>query len=248
MQLTWTPDPAATNYETVVQYPGALATQIMNNSVIINLPNWNGGPPPVQAGIRAVNAAGSATTYTSMACFLAGSPVSIANGPDKPIDEVAIGDLVIGAFGEVNQVIALQRVFVGSSTMYNINGEHDTTDHHPHISPDRQFYTPEPAIIDGEVYGKSHPVIGPDGLTTMRLHGLNKGRAQKMRRGHVLKTIHGSKPVVTLDAYTLPPETPLYNLVVSGSHTYHVNGYAVTGWPREDDFDYDRWTTVKCQD
>jgi hypothetical protein len=42
-----------------------------------------------------------------------------------------------------------------------------------------------------------------------------------------------------LGPYSLPPETQLYNLVVGGSHTYHVEGYAVTGWPREDDFDYD---------
>ena len=39
----------------------------------------------------------------------------------------------------------------------------------------------------------------------------------------------------------MPSDTQLYNLVVGGSHTYHVDGYAVTGWPREDDFDYDRW-------
>jgi hypothetical protein len=41
------------------------------------------------------------------------------------------------------------------------------------------------------------------------------------------------------------PETQLYNLVVGGSHTYHVDGYAVTGWPNEDDFDYDLWNLRK---
>ena len=179
-----------------------------------------------------------------MACFLAGSPVSLADGSVKPIEEVAIGDLLVGAFGETNPVLALQRVYVGSSTMYKINGEHDTTDHHPHVSPDKQFYTPEPAMI-GDVYGKSHAVIGPDGPTMMQLHGLKKGRVQTLQIGQPLKTIEGSRVVNTLEAYNLPPETPLYNLVVGGSHTYHVNGYAVTGWPREDDFDYDAWTVPK---
>jgi hypothetical protein len=47
--------------------------------------------------------------------------------------------------------------------------------------------------------------------------------------------------VASLETYSLPPDTQLYNLVVSGSHTYHVDGYAVTGFPREDDFDYDAW-------
>jgi hypothetical protein len=75
----------------------------------------------------------------------------------------------------------------------------------------------------------------------MKLHGLAKGRVQTLKLGQPLKTIEGSRVVNTLEAYNLPPETPLYNLVVGGSHTYHVNGYAVTGWPREDDFDYDAW-------
>jgi hypothetical protein len=163
----------------------------------------------------------------------------MADGTVKAIEEMSIGDQVVGAFGEVNEVLALQHVFVGNSTMYKINGEHDTTDHHPHVSVDKKFYTPEPAIID-DVYDKVHPVIGPDGPTNMKLHGL-KGRVQKLELGHVLKTIDGSRTVNTLEAYNLPPETPLYNLVIGGSHTYHVNGYAVTGWPREDDFDYDLW-------
>ena len=40
----------------------------------------------------------------------------------------------------------------------------------------------------------------------------------------------------------MPEDTQLYNLVVDGSHTYHVDGYAVTGWPSENDFDYDTWS------
>ena len=241
IRLTWTADPTATTYEVIVQFQGAQATEIQNNSVIISLPNWTSNDPDVMTGIRSVNSAGSFTVYLSVGCFLAGSPVSLADGSIKPIEEVAIGDLVVGAFGEINTVIALQHTYVGSSTMYKINGEHDTTDHHPHVSPDKQFYTPEPAIIDGDVYGKSHAVIGPDGPTTMKLHGLAKGRVQTLKLGQPLKTIEGSRVVNTLEAYNLPPETPLYNLVVGGSHTYHVNGYAVTGWPREDDFDYDAW-------
>jgi hypothetical protein len=41
----------------------------------------------------------------------------------------------------------------------------------------------------------------------------------------------------------MPADTQLYNLVTGGSHTYFVEGYAVTGWPREDDWDYDTWTS-----
>ena len=74
------------------------------------------------------------------------------------------------------------------------------------------------------------------------LHGLHPDRVQSMTVGVSLKTLGGSRTVDTLEVYNLPPETQLYNLVVGGSHTFHVDGYAVTGWPREDDFDYDSWT------
>jgi hypothetical protein len=240
--FTWKPDPVATEYEVLIDYPGALATQIINSSVTIKLPNYN----PITAndaahiGIRASNIVGATTIYT-LACFLAGSPVSMYNGTTKPIEEVAIGDFVVGAFGEKNEVLALQHVYVGNSTMYRINDEHSTTDHHPHVSADKSFYTPEPTIIDTEVYGKDHDVITEEGFKVMRQHGLRPGRVKKMALGHLLKTIEGCRPVATLEPYSLPPETPLYNLVVGGSHTYHVDGYAVTGWPREDDFDYDAW-------
>jgi hypothetical protein len=62
-----------------------------------------------------------------------------------------------------------------------------------------------------------------------------------MEVGVNLKTIDGSREVTFLDTYEMAPETQLYNLVISGSHTYHVDGYAVTGWPNEEDFDYDSW-------
>jgi hypothetical protein len=73
------------------------------------------------------------------------------------------------------------------------------------------------------------------------LHGLNPGRIETLTTGQKLKTIEGSRMVETLEIYDMPPETQLYNLVIGGSHTYFVDGYAVTGWPREDDFDYDAW-------
>ena len=73
------------------------------------------------------------------------------------------------------------------------------------------------------------------------LQGLRSDRVIPMAVGVELKTVGGSRPVESLDVYTLAPETQLYNLVISGSHTFFVVGYAVTGWPNEEDFDYDAW-------
>ena len=69
----------------------------------------------------------------------------------------------------------------------------------------------------------------------------NPGRVQQLEVGVELKTVDGSRAVTFFETYEMGPDTQLYNLVVGGSHTYHVDGYAVTGWPKEDDFDYDVW-------
>ena len=175
-------------------------------------------------------------------CFLEGALVQMADGWTKPIETVAVGDAVLGAFGEINEVLALHRPLLGENLMCRINEEHSTTNHHPHISVDKQFYCGNPGLVNTATYGRTHKVIDGSGAIIDRLlHGLRPDRVQPLRTGIQLKTVEGSRVVRVFEPYALPPETQLYNLVVGGSHTYHVDGYAVTGWPREDDFDYDTW-------
>jgi hypothetical protein len=160
----------------------------------------------------------------------------------RVIEDIRVGDEVIGAFGEINTVLALHRPILGSGRMLRINGEHSTTSHHPHITVDRGFVCMHPSVVMSSTYGHEHDVINGDGSVSKRmLHGLRPGRVAEIKVGDRLKTIEGSRDVKTLELYDLPADTQLYNLVVGGSHTYHVDGYAVTGWPREDDFDYDAW-------
>jgi hypothetical protein len=167
----------------------------------------------------------------------------MANNITKNIEDVQVGDRVVGAFGEINTVLALHRPLVGNALMCKINNEHSTTNHHPHISVDRKFYCGNPSVVENMTYGLEHKVIDASGNTVDRLlKGLNPGRVQKLALDIELKTIEGSRLVANLETYSLSPDTQLYNLVIDGSHTYHVDGYAVTGWPSEEDFDYDSWT------
>ena len=175
-------------------------------------------------------------------CFFHDAIVTMADGSIKAIEDVRVGDMILGAFGEHNQVLALHRPLLGNNTMTNINNEHHTSSHHPHISPNKKFYAVKPAVVMSDTYGKSHEVLDENMVPYQRfLSGLNSGRVQQMEIGIKLKTIDGAREVTFLDTYEMAPETQLYNLVLSGSHTYYVDGYAVTGWPNEDDFDYDLW-------
>jgi hypothetical protein len=177
-----------------------------------------------------------------MPCFLEDALVTMADNTTKLIKDVNVGDIVLGAFGEHNTVLALHRPLLGNNTMTNINNDHHTSSHHPHISVDKQFYSVKPALVMSNTYGKYHIVLDENMEKYQRfLAGLKKGRVNQLELGIQLQTINGPSEVKSLDTYEMAPETQLYNLVLSGSHTYYVDGYAVTGWPNEKDFDYDKW-------
>jgi len=242
--VTWTPIEGATYsvsstsiyYRAEVQYTSGNSAYIYYDSTFIYLENIM---------VTATTSCGTLRgSYTfPPPCFLAGSPVAMADGSFKAIETVAVGEKVMGAFGEVNTVLALHRPLLGPLAMLRINEEHSTSVHHPHISADKKIYSYNPKIVEAALNNRKYPVIDGEGKTVMRdFTGLQRGRLQRLTVGVELKTLGGVKSVTSLKEYRMPPETQLYNLVLDGSHTYHVDGYAVTGWPREDDFDYDTWT------
>jgi hypothetical protein len=242
--ISWDPVPNATSYTVSINY--TLPYLLVNTGTYTARLYMSFIDPYPSATIivSAINECGQSEAIVENVapCFLAGSLVQIADGTVKAIEDVSVGDLLLGAFGEINAVLALHRPLLGDKLMCRINDEHSTTNHHPHVSVDRQFYCNDPYTVDETTYNRYHEVINKEGERVQRfLHGLKKGRVQQLQRGVDLKTVDGSRIVDSLETYSLPPETQLYNLVVAGSHTYHVDGYAVTGWPREDDFDYDAW-------
>jgi hypothetical protein len=176
-------------------------------------------------------------------CFLAGSLITMADGSLRRIENVYVGEYVLGAFGEINKVIALDNPIVAARYMYKINDEHYTYDDHPHMSPDKKFYSCDvDAICD--VWGRSYACkLGDGSVIPLKNRGLDNPREKikKLTVGTQLLHRQGSKTVTSIQKEIFDYNTPLYNFVLSGSHTYYVNGYCVTGWPREDDFDYLSW-------
>ncbi len=59
--------------------------------------------------------------------------------------------------------------------------------------------------------------------------------------GTELLHLMGARRVVTVRQLHAAPETQLYNLVLAGSHTYFVDGYAVSGWPNNVDWNWRDW-------
>jgi len=241
--FTWDPIPNGTVY---------LITQPDNNDQAFEIltsttGNWYSNATNYNDFIVYAHVSGCPDISGSIApCFLKGALVSLADGSMKAIEDILVGDIVLGAFGEHNQVLALHRPLLGNNTMTNINNDHHTSSHHPHISFDKKFYAMKPSVVMADTYGKSHEVLDENMEPYQRfLAGLKPGRVEQMDLGVLLKTVDGTREVTFLDTYEMAPETQLYNLVIGGSHTYFVDGYAVTGWPNEEDFDYDNWEERK---
>lgn len=247
--VSWDPVPGATSYtvtctENIVT--GIVIVYSGGTTAII----YSVGLAPDESETVTVTALNDCGTSAASGagigpCFLAGSMIQMADGTQKVIEDVVVGDLLLGAFGEINEVLALHRPLLGNYHMAYINQDHYTSAHHPHVTIDKQFVCAEPATTDNDTYGREHIVINAAGEEELRmLHGLKKGRVQLLTTGVVLKGITEGRRVETVEIVDMPSDTQLYNLVVGGSHTYYVDGYAVTGWPREDDFDYDTWQPI----
>jgi hypothetical protein len=176
-------------------------------------------------------------------CFPAGTLVTMADGSTKKIEDVKPGEWLIGAWGELNQVLALDITTLGARYLFKINNEHSTTAEHPHIGADGSLLVGSYDQIKSEWSDtKTYPVVTESGVQQWINHGVSLDRIKQLEVGSQLQTFTGKKSVDSIEAYEMPAETALYNFVMGGSHTYLVDGYAVTGWPREDDFDYDTWT------
>lgn len=241
---TWDPIPGATSYTLSVDgNDGETFTILGPTSGTLYSVRFNAGGFVTLT--VTISGCPTLTAQQDAPCFLAGSLVTLSDGTTKPIEQVCVGDLLLGAFGEINAVLALHRPLLGTALMCRVNDEHSTTNHHPHISADKKFYCGDPLLVLAATYGRTHSVLLADNVPgAMYLHGPSKERILQLECGVDLKTVEGSRGVRSLETYSMPPETQLYNLVMGGSHTYHVDGYAVTGWPREDDFDYDTWTPL----
>lgn len=177
-------------------------------------------------------------------CFPWFALVEMEGGSFKRIVELRIGDRVVGAYGEINTITALDPTTLGLRMMFRINGEHDTSDEHSHMRPDRTFVAPNPNSTYSE-FGKAHPTVQKDGLIRPQMFvGLPEGLVTQMRVGQELLTATGPKLIKTLeicDVTEYPPDTLLFGPIADGSGTCRINGYVVSARFDKDKFDHVEW-------
>jgi hypothetical protein len=138
-------------------------------------------------------------------CFVADTMVTLANGVQKKIQDVKMGDILKGDTTN-NKVLGFHQPTLGDNKLYAFNGgDYFVTAEHPFLT------TTGWKSIDPTKTKKEHI-----GITVTPL-----------KVGDILVTDKGLVKIKTIASKAAPASTQLYNFVLDGDHTYFADGYLV---------------------
>ena len=158
-------------------------------------------------------------------CFTGDTQITLADGTEKPIALVRVGDLVLGRSGRPNRVTAIEQPRLGDRKLYALNaGVPFVTAEHPFMT-EAGWKAIDPAATLAE-----NPHLVVDRLAVadvmIRLKGC-AAAAGSHGSGDSVKVILESIPLAHLDVHDAGPETQLYNLLLDGDHAYFADGFVV---------------------
>ena len=167
----------------------------------------------------------SSSAWAESCCFLAGTLVRMADGRERPIENVSVGDCVCAPGGGQNRVTGVERPRLGRRRLYGFNG-----------GP--AFFTAEHPFMTLSGWKAVDPEA--TALETRNLHVAPLVPGDVLLVEPVLEVV-GAKAVgaeagvaelapyrlVSIESTAADPETPLYNLLLDGDHRYFANGFLV---------------------
>ena len=157
-------------------------------------------------------------------CFTGETGILMADGQERPIRELRIGDLVMAADGGANRVTGIERPVLGERLLYALNGgPHFVTAEHPFMTA-AGWRAVDPAATAAENPRLAVARLTPgDCLTVVHTPSAPTTMGNLALAGLVLTQI----VLVHLDARAADPATPLFNLLLDGDHAYFAEGYLV---------------------
>jgi hypothetical protein len=146
----------------------------------------------------------------------------MADGSEKRIDEIDVGDVVLGSNGQPNLVLGVRRPDLGDRPLYALNDDdYFVTAEHPFLTTDGwKSIDPRGAARVHRVDAK-HLNVGDHMFAA-------EARPQGDVCGNVL-TATSLKTVELVTMRSRPDDASLtvYDLTVDGDHTYFANGFVV---------------------
>lgn len=152
-------------------------------------------------------------SYRDESCFIAGTKITMADGSEKAIENVQVGDVVSGMDGAENEVLKVHIVPVADRELYAFNGgDFFVTHEHPFMTTDGwKSIKPEATLEWNPKFIEQFGDIKP------------------LQEGDILIKENGEK--VTLETIEsrdrYPHDMPVYNFQLTGNQTYYADGYLV---------------------
>ncbi|HHQ4505953.1 hypothetical protein ACQ2HG_06895 [Aeromonas hydrophila] len=153
-------------------------------------------------------------------CFVAGTRILMADGEERPIETLRIGERVRNQYGHSNRILAIERVLLGERRLYGLN----------RLAP---FFTAEHPLLTTRGWAAIAPAMTRTENPTLAVLPLFTGMyllgwSEHGSAGNLALAPHLVELLVEslcwLDA---PPTTALFNLILDGSHSYVANGLIV---------------------
>ena len=143
-------------------------------------------------------------------CFVAGTQIAMADGSTKSIEDVAIGEIVVGKDGAHNTVLEFLRPTLdetGATLIAFNSGE-------PFMASDHPVY------VKGQGWKSFDPAM------TYSKYSMTVGRYQV---GDVIETLDGAGvEILSIEEYSdQDPDQTIYNFVLDGNHTYIADNLVV---------------------
>lgn len=169
----------------------------------------------------------------------------MADGTQKRIDQIKVGDVVAGGYGYNNKVQMFHSIKIGKGKMYIINGRHKTTGEHKHWTTDGW------AVIElSKGTAPTTLLMNVDNEGTRELHRNTKlanTPTHELKVGMTLLTTDGEEVIESIEVdNSFSEDSLVYTLCTDGSHTHIVSGNLIVGaWVRDVDFDFNTWTPIE---
>ncbi|HHO2167241.1 TPA: hypothetical protein ACVBCY_000700 [Aeromonas hydrophila] len=153
-------------------------------------------------------------------CFVAGTRILMADGEERPIETLQVGERVRDQYGHSNRILAVERVLLGARRLYGLN----------RLAP---FFTAEHPFLTTRGWAAIAPAMTRTENPTLAVLPLFTGMhllgwSEHGSAGNLALAPHPAPLLVEslcwLDA---PPTTALFNLILDGSHSYVANGLIV---------------------
>ncbi len=167
---------------------------------------YNSAPttPPTTSGGGGSSSGGSSGAG---GYFITGTKVILSDGSEKNIEEIKVGDVLLGLDNSQNKVLGLVKPTLGERQLFGFNNQKGfVTLGHPFMTTGGVWKSIDP---DATLKEKAGMVVG------------------KLEIGDSIKTKDGEIKIKSIDGHDSNSEQTLHDFKLDGNNTYYADNYAV---------------------